>query len=327
MKKRLLTVLPVVLLAAGFSEMANALDVNLYGRVRLVLDYDNPDDGQTKLDVLNGSSRFGIKGSETLTDDLSAFYRAEFQYNAADGFNLNDEKGNDFRLRLGYAGIKGNWGSLQIGQDWTPMYSLVTSKVDDPEFYFGFGFGQNKGSSFRQNNMVKYNYTSTGYSNGNGFKFSGALIADGSDSGFTEFQPAIAYKAGPMYFGAVYRAQSLEGESDKDTLGLAFSWKPTSTSFIGMDYLDYSDAADSGNDEQSFDITGTVKVGNGLFLTSVYGMTDNNAGTKDVDNIVIQLARKFSKRTKIWVAATSSSDNVENTDRSRFQVGIRRNFF
>jgi len=131
MKKNLLAVAiagAMAVPAAGF-----AAGPTLYGQAHLSLDYiDNSNDNALR--TSSNSSRFGVKGSQELTDSLSAIYLFEWQVDV----------GNDrgvLRNRNQYAGFKHDaFGTLVMGRHDTPG-KVVGRKVD---LFWSSQLGQNR---------------------------------------------------------------------------------------------------------------------------------------------------------------------------------------
>lgn len=80
------------------------------------------DNSADSWNVNSNASRLGFKGSEKITDDLSAFYKAEYQIAVDDG---EDE----FSKRNIYLGLKGGFGAVQAGYFDTPV-KTAQKKVD-----------------------------------------------------------------------------------------------------------------------------------------------------------------------------------------------------
>ncbi len=108
----------------------------VYGKMNVT--YENSDlDVSVDADGVEGSdsadtwelnsnaSRLGVKGSENISDDLSAFYKAEYEIMVDDG----DKGGDTFSQRDIYVGLKGGWGAVQLGNYDTP-FKKTQGKVD-----------------------------------------------------------------------------------------------------------------------------------------------------------------------------------------------------
>jgi len=259
MKKSALA-LAVAAALVGFGTAAHA-DTTLYGSARVSLDYDDFDSSYTRnangtltriiagsnaWDIFNNSSRLGVRGEEDLGGGLSAIYQYEFGVDITEGGNLNSN-------RPKWVGLKGGFGSITAGTQWTPYYNVIgigdifnSSKIFDNDTYLGNTFG------LRMDNSLIY--ATPDFS---GFKAEVMLVVNGSCAPTDPVTPAdlcrtvadnrvpgnlsddldmwnigLRYKNGPFFIGGTYMA--LEGDEfpafatrptwDGDQWGLAFGY-------------------------------------------------------------------------------------------------------
>ena len=81
-----------------------------------------PNDGDNA-QIQNSSSRLGVQGTSEMSHGLEGFYRYET--------SLSTENGAAFgNTRLAYVGIRGGFGSFNIGSDWTNEYNWVYGSTD-----------------------------------------------------------------------------------------------------------------------------------------------------------------------------------------------------
>ena len=92
--------------------------------------------------VVDGGSRWGIKGSSEVSEGLTAVYQFEHSINAT---NASWGAG-----RVSYAGLSGGFGTLQFGHNWSATYNSVGA-ITDNSSYFG-----DSETSGRHGNMVSY---------------------------------------------------------------------------------------------------------------------------------------------------------------------------
>ena len=92
-------------------------EVTVYGKAFLGLDYVSNDGSITEEDavqLVSNASRIGLKGSEQITDDIEAFYKAEYEAY----FDSGSKGGDEFSARNIYAGLKHKeLGSLLFGRN------------------------------------------------------------------------------------------------------------------------------------------------------------------------------------------------------------------
>ncbi|MCP5132509.1 MAG: porin [Gammaproteobacteria bacterium] len=235
MKKSTLA-LAVAAALTGFGSVAVA-DTTLYGSARVSVDYNDLDStyvtnargdlvrvftGFTAWDVVNNSSRLGVRGEEDLGGGLSAIYQYEFGVDMTEGGNFNSN-------RPKWVGLKGtSWGSVTAGTQWTPYYNVMgiadifnsSANTFVQRSYLGATYG------LRMDNSLVY--TSPNWS---GFGFQAMLVMNGDVSANDPTAPSeltkcsadnklpcnlsdsvdmyqlnVTYKNGPFFAGLAYMA-------------------------------------------------------------------------------------------------------------------------
>jgi predicted porin len=89
--------------------------------------------GMSDLEVRSFSSRFGAKGETDLGNGMTAFGRYEWDV------DLNDESNTeDLSVRHRYVGLKGDFGSVTIGQTGHTWYNTVVAPWDNPWWHVGY---------------------------------------------------------------------------------------------------------------------------------------------------------------------------------------------
>jgi len=235
MKKSTLA-LAVAAALTGFGSVAVA-DTTLYGSARVSVDYQDLDSTYTTdrrgnlqrvfvgfetWDVVNNSSRLGVKGQEDLGGGLSAIYQYEFGVDPTEGGNFNSN-------RPKWVGLKGDsWGAVTLGTQWTPYYNVLgvadifnsSANTFVQRAYLGATYG------LRMDNSLVYSSP-----NWSGFSFQAMLVMNGdasandptapdqlvkcnsanrlpcnlSDS-VDMYQLNAKYKNGPFFAGVAYMA-------------------------------------------------------------------------------------------------------------------------
>lgn len=106
----LATALPVV--------AADAIEpITVYGKVNVSVESikDAVSDFESKTDVVNNSSRFGVKGGVALSGSLTAVYTLEWGVNVADQGASGGDK--NLTSRNQYVGLVGGFGELLVGRN------------------------------------------------------------------------------------------------------------------------------------------------------------------------------------------------------------------
>ncbi len=136
--------------ALGISTVAQA-DTTLYGSARVSVDWNKPNynsrvantffDGgkdNQNLQVVDDTSRLGVEGSEDLGSGVSAIYQFEFGVDVPGGDNYFISN------RPRWVGLKGDFGALTLGTQYTPFYNLIGymdnfESVKSFDYYLGGG--------------------------------------------------------------------------------------------------------------------------------------------------------------------------------------------
>ena len=185
MKKLLTVSLLGVLLSIPSVVFAEA---SWYGSIRAGLESD----ATNSTGVQSYASRWGIRGSNEVSEGLTAVYQYEQGINAT-----NAAQGG----RLSYIGLSGGFGTVTIGQIWNATYNHFGGIVDQPLWYGKTG----SDTGLREGNAVSYAVSvgnvslqadaimdqSTGKT-GDGFNF-GATLGGLMETGSI----AIAHKKNP----------------------------------------------------------------------------------------------------------------------------------
>jgi len=154
MKKALLP-----LMIASLVPAAAFADVTVYGKANVALQSTDKNVGGSYTEVVSNASRIGLKGSESVNDDLKVIYQFEYQTKVDDGSNSQtcsatstsltttpaattkttttcSVSGQTFSQRNIYVGLKGSGGTAMIGMFDTPL-KVAQEKVDLFNDYIG----------------------------------------------------------------------------------------------------------------------------------------------------------------------------------------------
>jgi predicted porin len=209
MNKKLIAVAVAGLLAAPMVAQAQTANVVLYGRLNLDLEYVNASVDQDNVRAPNvtrlssNSSRFGLRGTESLGGGLNAIWQIESSV-------VGDAGGGTIAGRDTFIGLQGSWGTVKFGNflapydDVHPVFgdggTYLTSIAAQAAIWANNG-GYNKGQgSFddRLGNSLRYDSPNIA-----GFTGSAqiALYDDAGPGGSTNaviYSLAGQYKNGPF---------------------------------------------------------------------------------------------------------------------------------
>jgi len=184
-----------VILATAAPVQAEGLK-GFYAQARIGVQYSDPGDGaESDTTIESFASRIGYKTEKELGNGLTGFGRLEFQIDAED--SDADENGvrDTTKIRLGYAGVKGDFGSIRIGQDYHTFFNYTVAPVDVPWWFAG-------------ENMLSYvgrtgdGLTYTGTFGGLSFGATAYLESGDEDDGV---ELGLSYDFGPVKLGVATR--------------------------------------------------------------------------------------------------------------------------
>ncbi len=204
MNKKLVALAVAGVFALPMAAQAQTANVTLYGRLNLdmeavrgtqgtVANNSNP----TVYRVSTNSSRFGIKGAESLGGGLSAIFQIENSVVA-------DASGGTIAGRETFVGLQGTWGTFKMGRflapydDIHPIFgnvpTLTTSILSTAALWGQGTIGQPENGGFddRVKNSIRYDSPNIA-----GFTFSGQY-------GGYECQPSCNAHAGVFTLGGYY---------------------------------------------------------------------------------------------------------------------------
>jgi predicted porin len=95
---------------------------NWYGTIRVQIE----DTNKTEIEYKDNYSRLGAYGSKEILDGIKATYNVEFRLFTDDG----SFAGNDQRARLANVGLEGDFGSVLIGKQYSPLWNFTDNAID-----------------------------------------------------------------------------------------------------------------------------------------------------------------------------------------------------
>ncbi|GGY65632.1 porin [Cellvibrio zantedeschiae] len=178
MKKALLP-----LMIASLVPAAAFADVTVYGKANVAFQSTDKNVGGEFTEVVSNASRIGLKGTESINDDLKVIYQFEYQTKVDDGSNSLSSTpscsatsksttatptatttttttctisggGQTFSQRNIYVGLKGSGGTAMIGMFDTP-FKVAQEKVDLFNDYIGDIQAVLQGET-RAKNIIQY---------------------------------------------------------------------------------------------------------------------------------------------------------------------------
>lgn len=322
MKKSLIAL--AVLSAVAGAAQAQSSNVTIYGLVDMGIQrQDIGGTATTALDSGNQSgSRLGFKGTEDLGGGLKANFKLEMGVFADNGAS---QGGLTFG-RQAYVGLSGNFGSVNFGRQYTPMFLAIDSF--DP-----FSTGLTSGtagastSSFgaaaymepnvvgpRKNNSVTYSTNDLGGFVGSLMYGLGNEIPGNNQSG-RYMSMSAAYTAGPMYLVGVYSdSENVTGKFATKSSLFAATYDFSVVKLAGA----YQYIKDEGTPTEVlkrdvYSIGATVPVSAaGSFLFNYITTKNKNHEIADADanQTAIGYTHSLSKRTNLYTSYSYDRNGV-----------------
>jgi len=213
-------------MAAGEGPIKAESLKGFYAQARIGIQYlDDGTDSDTSIESF--ASRIGYSTESDLDNGLTAYGRLELQVDFEDA----DGGDNDpFRVRHGYAGLKGSFGDIRIGQGYQTFYNFTVGPVDQPWWFGGSNMiaytGRTGDALTYKKSFGNFSFGATAYLETDdaeegtefaaSYDFGPAKIAIGTRELDRFEDPANAFtisgiKSGPFKFAATYQEQ---GDAD-----------------------------------------------------------------------------------------------------------------
>ncbi len=334
MKKTLISLAVAAGMAASGAAFAEA---TVYGNVHLsILQFDK-DDGTGQgtngnLLMTSNTSSVGVKGSEDLGAGMKAFYKAEFQFDAAAGGAANDandegSNGNALTQRDVYAGLAGGMGTIKFGT-MSSNYKQMGGKVDalyrTPAEGRGFiktqsnlhgGRGVNRG---RMTNGIQYSSPKMG-----GMQL--VVNTTASDSQDETVGAGFRYEAKAFTVYADYIDTAPTGASTNATetatkIGGKFN---ADAFFVGAQF----ESAEDVTDYNYMHVNGGFLIDANNIITATYGTASHITNSAaDTAGMALAYDHKMSKSTDVYVAYVDRSSDTASKEDSAMAAGIRVKF-
>jgi len=247
-----------------------------YGSIRYLLGLD----GDKALG--DYGSRIGLKGSNGIDNGLSMTHKIEL------GIDPSGHKVNSVVNRSSYIGIKGGFGEVRFGSDWSPLDNLG----DGADVLQNGNFGKVDGDI---NRSIKYlgKFGSVGVL--------ASVIPKGNQVN-TKSQLAAIYSAGPLYAGVGFGSNVGE---NTNMVTLAYK---------GANYKVGLSTADDGSDDRANSLMGKYSFGKAWVAAQFDKQGDAKA--KHVD-----IGYKLGKGTKTFLQ-WKKADGQDATK----AIGLRHDF-
>ncbi|RIX76062.1 porin [Acidovorax cavernicola] len=257
-------------------------------------------------------SRLGFRGTEDLGGGLSAFYALEMGINADTG--TLGQGGLGFG-RQSIVGLQGNFGSITLGRQYTPV-ALIQTETDP--FVTGMaGDSANlisaggAGGNNRMDNTVRYAYTAKSGLTADVVYGFGEATSDSRAN--RQFGAAIGYVSGPVYVKLGYHnVNNAKAVPARITfLGAKYDFGVATAHF---NYVVNKGAAVFGlvNDDSRDVLVGvSVPYGASRFMASYIRKNDRTFANNDANQIALGYTYFLSKRTSLYASIARIHNNAK----------------
>jgi predicted porin len=305
----------------------------IYGNIQLAQTWGetDPDGGEKTSEhkFKDNGSTIGFKHDHAITEDLTGFLKAELEFDA-------DEKAGNGGLNgfdEAFIGLKGDFGSIQIGSDDT-VYEQMLNITDIGE---AVGISGNL-TTISEGDNAQYIGSFGDFTVGVTYKLDadvdarktlddGSLVLD-TDKANRGVQIGGAYSTDAFYVGAAY---SMASDADygnakgQDAYGIAAEvYLGDLTLQLQYEDLDESESnAEDGTDYLGLQAIYGIKATQLALGYSISGSDENSPTTDDADTIYLQALYNVSDNMYVYVEGTQTTNykNAKDVDRTDVAVG------
>ena len=315
----------------------------VYGSVRVKLSHvsieaDGADD-VSDIEVDDVVSRFGLKGDMDLGNGMTAFGHYEFGVDATNGAIFNTQGGkNNGGNRLGYAGVKGGFGKVALGRQWSPSYlSTGTAVIGIVDGYadglLSLVSSSNSTVPVRSSRALTYANTFGPVALSTLFQFNNDNGTNQSSDGTYADQEAIdrmdialKVKAGPATI-ALSTIQDSEANGDDTHMGASVAFGFGSGHSVRVHYEDYD--YNGADNAVAINVGGIFSLGGGKSIRATYGMQDDAISFEEGTEVALGFRNQINKATRLYASArsrTTESYAGAETTKTEIGGGIRFDF-
>lgn len=267
------------------TEIAQRLDSmpTFYGNIQVAIDYTDSELSGSNYAFVDNGSTLGVKHKHEVAPGLTAFMKAEFEFDA-DG----DKTGLD-QFDEAYIGVEGDFGKVWAGSD-DGVYETAIDVTDIFEYVGGNG---ELDSGVSEHNSVFYQTPS----------FSGLTLSaqisvngqSGSTSPKTRDALALAatYSMDALTVGLAYADN--EGDAKgKHSIGLSTTYKIDDSLSVQAKYETQKDTVDV------FGLSGIYTMGQNQFAAAYYYSEEDAKSGTDTDTIALQALHNVSDNMYVY---------------------------
>ena len=273
---------------AGTVAAPMAAQADIYASARVGI--ENLDTGGVSdLGVKSFASRFGAKGETDLGNGMTGFGRYEWD---VDFDNASATQDASIKLRHRYVGVKGDFGSVTLGQAYHTFYNFVVGPVDNPWWGSGYNMVSYTG---RTDNAITY----AGGSGGFAFGATGYFVREAEEDAPDGYEIGASFGIGDMTLAAAIQHSEV---IDNDVTGITLSG-------IGAGPVTFGVGYQQNDDDDSLTIEA-------LFGNAYVHVESANIDATDASPISITLGytQSLGRNTTMWYEVVSADADSGNSD-------------
>lgn len=274
----------------------------------------------TRLMDEGAQSRVGIRGWEDLGGGLTAFFWLENRFKSDTG----EQNGARFFQGQAFVGVKGNWGGVTAGRDYTAGY-IEAQIVADPFIHTGVSSmvltGTGGIGTVRNDGALTYLYKNPDFSfsvqHANAVEPNSATLT----APITRNHPvgaSVSYR-----FGPVYTAYSYENPG-----GINDHWQFAAVQVpVGPVMLSAGVGSGEANDtskRRSWIVAAYLPVGLGRFKLAYGSLKNSTSHAYLMKKFAVGYNHNLSKRTFVYL--NLARDRMARTSQNGFDTGVQHNF-
>jgi predicted porin len=301
----------IAIAVAGTVAAPMAAQADIYASARVGIESLDTG-GVSDLDIHSFASRFGAKGETDLGNGMTGFGRYEWDVDfdnarSAEGVGV-DTTGDgvvddtttlstdaSIKLRHRYVGVKGDFGSVTLGQTYHTFYNFLVGPVDSPWWGSGYNMVSYTG---RTDNAITYAGGSGGFS----FGATGYFVRDTDEEAPDAYEVAGSFGIGDMTLAV--GVQHVE-VIDNDVTGVTLSG-------IGAGPVTFAVAYQQNDDDDSLTLEA-------LFGNAYVHIESASIDATDSDPISVTLGytQSLGRNTTMWYEAVSADADSGDSDDDR----------
>jgi len=266
----------------------------IYASARVGIKYQDTGD-VADFDVKSFASRFGMRGETDLGNGLTGFGR----YEVSMDFNGGGSIGNRHR----YVGLKGDWGSVTMGQTYHTWYNYVVGPLDNPWWHSGGAMVDYRG---RTDKAITY----AGGAGAVSFGVTGYFGTDGEETAPDGLEAGLSFGIGDTTLGVALSSVDEDGYigsqgstgDDEDIIGVAWSG-------IGIGDTSLGVSAMIQDDDQGVVVDWLF--GNAYFHGEMLSL---DATDQDVIALTLGYTQSLGRKTTMYYELANQDNDTGDSD-------------